>query len=94
MQGVFQPFSIECRFFLLFCEKSDIYGFFLGIFTTFINFILEKYSSSQIFDVFFLIVVIGIYSIFDSKGILEQMLYSQAIFRSILLFALITFHYY
>ncbi len=40
------------------------------------------------------IVVRGIYSILYSKGILEQMLYSQAIFRSILLFALITFHYY
>ncbi|EKU69419.1 hypothetical protein ACINWC136_0004 [Acinetobacter pittii] len=33
LQGVFQPFSLECRFFLLFCEKSDIYGFFLGILT-------------------------------------------------------------
>ncbi len=33
--GVFIPFSLECRFFLLFCEKSDIYGFFLGIFAIF-----------------------------------------------------------
>ncbi|RYL19137.1 hypothetical protein EWO64_18755 [Acinetobacter baumannii] len=35
MQGVFIPFSLECRFFLLFCEKSDICGFFLGIFAIF-----------------------------------------------------------
>ncbi|EGU02523.1 hypothetical protein ABNIH3_00005, partial [Acinetobacter baumannii ABNIH3] len=35
LQGVFIPFSLECRFFLLFCEKSDIYGFFLGIFAIF-----------------------------------------------------------
>ncbi|EMT83448.1 hypothetical protein ABNIH26_16677, partial [Acinetobacter baumannii ABNIH26] len=35
LQGVFIPFSLECRFFLLFGEKSDIYGFFLGIFTIF-----------------------------------------------------------
>ncbi|MBR7741349.1 hypothetical protein KC103_17405, partial [Acinetobacter nosocomialis] len=44
LQGVFQPFSLECRFFLLFCEKSDIYGFFLGIFTTFIHFYFSENS--------------------------------------------------
>ncbi|MFW6538663.1 hypothetical protein ACOCIZ_17850, partial [Acinetobacter baumannii] len=43
LQGVFIPFSLECRFFLLFCEKSDIYGFFLGIFTIFLLVFIFSY---------------------------------------------------
>ncbi|MCY3277275.1 hypothetical protein ECD89_05415 [Acinetobacter baumannii] len=43
MQGVFIPFSLECRFFLLFCEKSDIYGFFLGIFAIFLLVFIFSY---------------------------------------------------
>ncbi|TPT25823.1 hypothetical protein FJU68_19160, partial [Acinetobacter baumannii] len=43
MQGVFILFSLECRFFLLFCEKSDIYGFFLGIFAIFLLVFIFSY---------------------------------------------------
>ncbi|MDQ9733810.1 hypothetical protein RFZ48_06070, partial [Acinetobacter baumannii] len=43
LQGVFIPFSLECRFFLLFCEKSDIYGFFLGIFAIFLLVFIFSY---------------------------------------------------
>ncbi|MEI1683069.1 hypothetical protein V8P49_17910, partial [Acinetobacter baumannii] len=41
--GVFIPFLLECRFFLLFCEKSDIYGFFLDTFVIFIGFFIFSY---------------------------------------------------
>ncbi|MES5513850.1 hypothetical protein U2E58_14605, partial [Acinetobacter baumannii] len=41
--GVFIPFSLECRFFLLFCGKSDIYGFFLGIFAIFLLVFIFSY---------------------------------------------------
>ncbi|QBY15564.1 hypothetical protein E4664_16960 [Acinetobacter baumannii] len=43
MQGVFIPFSLECRFFLLFCEKSDIYGFFFRHFCYFLLVFIFSY---------------------------------------------------